>query len=691
LHTVRKVIRSGTPVFAFGDNGIGGTGNELEKQSARIPEGSTTGKGVSHPSYFGIIPAITEPEATRMSRTTSDGPASPAVPPPRAAGAAVPAQVIRPTATASPAAPARRRPADGFEALTGEWLKAVTAAGFVPGPRARARAALSDLLQQVAAAVRAEPFDRAPGIRVGAELVALHMSAPQVIGATVRLLAGRLPALLAGPGVITAELRDRVLDVLEQVVNGFVAAQRDAAVRAAEELNSAEKTHWRATQDDLQRRLRHALLHQHRSGLPNRAHLRQHLTESIASSDRIGLCLLSIDRFADLSDALGPDAAEDLLDAVAARLDPVARQSGYFLAHLGDEFALVVTGTNGIDDVLKAADQARTAIDTAPAPALDGYRLRLTATTGIVENATAATRPDTWLRDAHLALGWARLAGRDCTAYEPSRADADLRRHRLAAALPAALDRGEIIPWYQPLCRLDTGRIVGVEALARWQRPHQPVGAGRADLPEPIGPEQFITVAERTGLIVPLGRTILEQACRQGVAWRDLGHDVMISVNLSPFQLFDPNLPADLAAILRDLGLPATGLQLEITESAALGEGRAVLHRLAALGPRIAIDDFGTGYSSLALLPLLPVTDVKLAGEFVATSAAAPTGAVLRHTIDLCHDLGIRVTAEALETQDDVDCLRDLGCDLGQGYHFGRPVPAAALSLQPPSPELPAS
>ncbi|MFI5890788.1 putative bifunctional diguanylate cyclase/phosphodiesterase [Actinoplanes sp. NPDC051513] len=518
------------------------------------------------------------------------------------------------------------RPGADLTALTAEWLRGVTGAVFVPGVRARARAALRELLEELVAAVRAEPFDPAAGDRIGTELVDLRMSAPPVIGMTVRLLAARLPPLIEGdPAVVRA----RILDLLEHVTTGFVAAQRDAAVRAAEQMNRSEKIHWRRVQTDLQRRLQHDPV----TGLPNEQQLRQHL----AAGDGMGLCLLGIDRFPELADTLGHDT---LLTAVAAMLRQI---TGVFLAHLGnDQFALVADA----NDLLKAADEARRVL----------LPLRVDVRAALVEG--AGRTPDDWLRDARLALGWARQDRRDHAVFEPGRAEIDRRRHRLAADLPSALDNGEIVAHYQPLYRLADRAVIGAEALARWQRP-----AGGPLL----GPPDFITLAERTGLIRPLGRQVLEQACRQGARWRRAGHDLLISVNLSPLQLSEPTLPADVADILHRAGLPAGNLQLEITESAALDHGSVTLRQVADLGVRLALDDFGTGYSSLATLSRLPVSTVKLAAEFLAEPR------VLQHAIALGHALDLTVTAEGIETAAQESLLRSLGCDIGQGFHFGRP------------------
>jgi diguanylate cyclase (GGDEF)-like protein len=436
-------------------------------------------------------------------------------------------------------------------------------------------------------------------------------------------------------------------------------------------MNRSEKIHWRRVQTDLLSRLQHALLHDGRTGLPNEQNLRGHLATRIVEhgDTRMGVCLLGIDRYPELADTLGHDNAGKLLTAVAQRL---GQASGHYLAHLGDDqFALVVAGTTGPEEVAKVADRCRRAMQM-PFP-LDGHELRVDVTAGIIEDRAAGTHPDQWLRDARLALGWARADHHDRAVFEAGRAEADRRRHRLAAALPAALENGEFVAYYQPLYRLSDRKVIGVEALARWRQP----GGG-----PPLGPRHFITLAEHTGLIRPLGRMLLEQACRQGVAWRRAGRDLLISVNLSPLQLGETTLAGDVADILHRSGLPADRLQLEITESAELNQGYETLHRLTDLGVQLAVDDFGTGYSSLAMLSWLPVRSAKLAAEFIADAGAPGATEVLRHTIGLCHALGVEVTAEGIETADQERLLRELGCDFGQGFHFARPAAAEALAFE---------
>ncbi|MEV4343103.1 bifunctional diguanylate cyclase/phosphodiesterase [Actinoplanes sp. NPDC049596] len=524
--------------------------------------------------------------------------------------------------------------------IVDDWLRGVAAAGFVPGVRGRARAALSDLLEEFVAAVRAEPFDPAPGARIGAELVDLRMSAPPVIGTTVHLLASRLPAAIGEPD--DGETRARVLALLDTLTTGFVAAQRDAALRAAEEMNRSEKIHWRGVQVDLQQRLQRALLHRPDTGLPNEQHLRKQLAEAIAArpGERLGLCLISLDRYDELTGTLGPENGVLLLSEVARRLRPLG-----FLAHPADGlFAILLAGTSGVDDVIKVADRAARLL------ARD-----VPVTAAVVERAAAGTDPDGWLHDGRLALRWAAQDGRGPGVFEPGRAEAERRRQRLAATLPAALAAGEFTLDYQPLVRLTDRAVIGVEALARWDR---------------LEPRQFIPIAERTGVIAELGRALLEQACRRAAARPDL----RMSVNMSPLQLAAPGLVAEVADILHRTGLPAGRLQLEITETAAVLEHRAVLTQLAGLGLRLALDDFGTGYSSLAELVTLPFAEVKLAAEFL-TDPPGSAAEVVRHVVGLCHALGMTVTAEGIETAEQERVLRELGCDHGQGYLFGRPEP----------------
>jgi diguanylate cyclase (GGDEF)-like protein len=563
--------------------------------------------------------------------------------------------------------------ADVGPALAGlarSWIRVVARAGFVPGPRARARATLEELLRRLAAAIRAEPFDPTCGYRVGLDLVGARMSSPAVLGESITLLSRGLPAALGRHDDATTQ---RLAALLGQVATGFTEALRDAAVDAAESINRAERAAWRRKQLTLQRRLQYALLHDPLTQLPNRSKLLDCLSSQITgagSGSRLGVCLLNLDRFKAVNDNLGHDKGDRLLQAVARQLRRVAAGQGYFLAHLGaDEFALVMPDTTGPEEMVKAVDQVLRAL---PDPFLvDGHRVPVTARAGMVECAGAGADATELLRAAHTALGWAQTDRRGRYAiFDWERSEADIRRHELTAAMPAALENREFVLDYQPLIQLADRRIVGVEALARWHHPTLGV----------LGPDQFIPLAEQTGLIEPLGLYLLERACRHAAGWSDPSSQPVVSVNLAAAQLSHPGLPAAVASVLDRAGLPPWRLQLEITESSALDAYPGTLRQLADLGVALAIDDFGTGYSSLAYLAELPIVNVKLAARFVhgigEVDRERSIAKILPNVIDMCHDLDIAVTAEGIETADQVRHLTELGCDTGQGYHLARPTSA---------------
>jgi diguanylate cyclase (GGDEF)-like protein len=556
--------------------------------------------------------------------------------------------------------------------LARSWLRAVAAVTFVPGPRTRTRTVLEELLQRLVRALRAEPFDPSTGYRIGVDLVRARLSSPAVLGETLVLLDSHLlPA--AGAGDEAA--KQRLAELLGQLAIGFTETLRDAAVSAAEEINRAERAAWRRQQTALQRRLQHALLHDPLTGLANRATLLDRLAIHIGEArygDRLGICVLNLDRFTAVNDTLGHDAGDRLLRQVAGHLRPVAVRHGYLLAHLAaDEFALVVPDTTGPEDVVKAAEQALRAL---PDPfVVDGHRLPVTARAGIVERVAAADPVDL-LRAAHIALGWAKTDHHPYAIFDAQRSAADIRRHHLTAAMPAALHNGEFVLDYQPLVRLADRRIVGAEALARWR--HPTLGL--------LGPAQFIGLAEHTGLIDPLGLYLLERACGEAAAWRHYRPRPFVSVNLAPAQLAHPGLAAAVADIIDRTQLPPVHLQLEITESAYLDVHHQTLDQLADLGVRLVIDDFGTGYSSLAYLAELPICTVKLAARFLhgidTAPHTAPTARILTHVITMCHDLDISVTAEGIETSAQAQYLTELGCDIGQGFHLAVPTDPAHLT-----------
>nr|WP_262413282.1 GGDEF and EAL domain-containing protein [Streptomyces acidipaludis] len=437
--------------------------------------------------------------------------------------------------------------------------------------------------------------------------------------------------------------------------------------------------------DALREQLRHLRMHDAVTRLPNRALFLERLAEAVEragerGTGRIGLCYLDLDGFKAVNDTLGHRVGDELLAAVAHRLQGCARDGGHLAARLGgDEFALLLRDSTGTGQATGLAEAVLTALQQ-PFD-VGGHRLAVSASIGVVEREAAGSTATQLMQAADTTLYWAKADGKArWTLFDPERNEHRMTRQALARTLRQAVERGEFVLDYQPLVALDTGRLRGVEALVRWEHPH----FGR------LAPNRFIGLAEEDGSIVPLGRWVLAESCRQARAWQQAHPDrpLVVSVNVAVRQVWDSDLVADVAAILRRTGLPPRLLQLELTESAVMGSaGRPLqaLHALHEMGVRIAIDDFGTGYSNLAYMSRLPVSALKLDGSFVQgfRSAEHPNPAdetIVEALVQLAHRLGLTVTAECVESAEQAERLRRIGCDTGQGWHWSRPVAAAAIS-----------
>jgi diguanylate cyclase (GGDEF)-like protein len=565
----------------------------------------------------------------------------------------------------------------GLAEFTRAWARILAGTCYVPMTRAERDEFLGSQAARLASALTAEPFSTTVGYDVGTELVRADFAAPEALGGTVKVLderfltdlgltddcaRSRLAALLGALATgYSWALRDRTLDEQEAVRHAAMVArdQAEQAVRASET------------------RFRRAALHDPLTGLPNRARFTERLTEICTTPPlgaRIGVCFVDLDAFKAVNDSLGHRVGDMLLVAAAARLARLGGDCGHLVARFGgDEFVILIEGTTCLEDAVKVADRVLAALGEPFR--VDDHDLPITASIGIVERAVFGTDPTDIMRAADMTLHWAKADGKArWRAFDPQRNTREVARYTLAAAMPAALDRGEFRLLYQPIVDLARGTVDGVEALVRWEHP----------LRGTLTPDQFIDLAEDRGLIVPLGIRLLEQACRQAAAWREQTPDApYVSVNLAVRQVRHPGLVADVIAVLDRTGLPPDRLQLEITESAVIDnddETMATLHELAGLGVRLAIDDFGTGYSNLAYLRDLPIRGLKLAGPFVRglrTDAADPTDeAILATLVSLGHTLGLVVTAEEVETPVQAERLRAVGCDAAQGWHFGRPEPA---------------
>ncbi|HKT01244.1 MAG TPA: bifunctional diguanylate cyclase/phosphodiesterase [Rugosimonospora sp.] len=558
------------------------------------------------------------------------------------------------------------------------WATSLHATRFVPMTRDERRTLLYGLADRLAGALVAAEFDPTVGYRVGVELVRAEYAVPECLGRTVALLTTRLldDLDLAGDGTA----RDRLGALVDALATGFARAAHDATLDAQEATRLAA---W-AARDRAMRTLRahevefrRAALQDPLTGLANRLRFMDWLADAAArDGTRLGLCRIDLDGFQAINDALGYGVGDRVLCAVADRLGVLADEGGYLVARLdGDRFALLVLDTGAAEDVTKVADRA---LATIVEPVrVDGNVLPVTGVAGVVELAAGEADAEETLRAAEIALRWSRADGRGWSLFEQERSARDVARYRLSAALPGALGRGEFRLAYQPLVSLDAGRLAGVEALARWHHPELGV----------LGPDRFIGLAEDTGAIVPLGITLLEQACRQAVAWlRYARGPFYVSVNLAVRQIRQPGLVANVAEILDRTGLPPAALQLEITESAALGadtETFQVLRGLTDLGVRIVVDDFGTGYSNLASLHIWPLHGIKLAGTFVEhLGTQAGHDAFLGAVVSFAQRLGLAVTAEGVETAEQARRLRGIGCETAQGWYFGYPVGPDQITRQ---------
>ncbi|MGC5049943.1 putative bifunctional diguanylate cyclase/phosphodiesterase [Micromonospora sp. DT48] len=477
----------------------------------------------------------------------------------------------------------------------------------------------------------------------------------------------------------------RVVLVTAVVVTALVSARQFIAYR-----ENARLLHNTRVQEE---RLQYEVSHDGLTGLANRVLFRDRLAAALAATTPASVLLVDLDDFKTVNDLLGHGVGDRLLVSVAELLRAEVGDDGLPVRVAGDEFAVLLTGADA--DPEELAGRLLTALDQP----ISQHRLLVQASIGIAD-ATPGATVDSVLRDADIAMYTAKQRGKaSFVRYVDGMGEPVLRHMQLGGELRRALDHNELRVVYQPILRLDDYRLVGVEALVRWHHPSRGV----------VSPAEFIPAAERTGLIVPLGRFVLRETCRQAVAWSlEFGPDALqeAGLNVSARQLHDPDFVSDVAAALADSGLPCEQLVLEVTESAVL-RGQQVsrtLFELDRMGIRLSLDDFGTGESSLSLLRAFPAAIVKLDKSFVdgieiddgQPSAVDARQAVARAVIQLAHALGLETVAEGVESAEQVAVLRELGYTRGQGYYLGRPMTADGISgllarqrtvatLQPPA------
>ncbi len=421
--------------------------------------------------------------------------------------------------------------------------------------------------------------------------------------------------------------------------------------------------------------IEHRALYDQLTGLPNRALFRDRIEHAILAARRekgsVAVMLLDVDRFREINDALGHDTGDLLLQELGARLKDELRAGETFARLGGDEFGILLPA-GSVEEAILVAERVHTALE-APF-ALRSLPLEVATSVGIVACPQHGEDVDTLLQRADVAMYVAKDAHAGTAVYDAEQDTNDASRLTLAGELRRAIEDGELVVHFQPKAELASGRIVGVEALVRWQ--HEERGL--------IPPNEFVPIAERTGLIKPLSRYVLAAALNQCQAWNAAGLDLHVAVNLTVPDLLDLELPDRIAALLAETAVRANQLELEITETTILADPfrvRQVLNRLNELGLGLAIDDFGTGYSSLAYLKRLPVQTIKIDRSFVMGMCEDSSDAtIVRSTIDLGRNLGLDVVAEGVESQEVWDALRAQGCSLAQGYFIGRPMPAEDLA-----------
>ncbi len=542
--------------------------------------------------------------------------------------------------------------------------------------------------------------------RAGEETLAGLAVSPAVSAASIFDARGvtlahyeRTPSMPAAPGGTGARLGLRHIDVAEPVqVNGqrigtvSIRATLEAlfkrlatyagltlavalcSLALAYALVASMRNKVRKAEDHL-----HFLAHVDSvTSLPNRHEFNERLSFALEQADRseatVGLLLLDLDNFKVVNDTLGHDCGDILLKLVAERLLETLRSTDIICRIGGDEFVIIVEPSAGHTEVEEVARKILAALG-APF-ALDRHQLYISASIGVSLYPRDAADARTLTRSADTAMYHAKNNGKNgFEVFQPAMEERAQKRLKLEANLRRALDRGELELHYQPQIDLRSGRVVGVEALARWHC---------AELGQ-VSPAEFIPVAEESGIIVALGRWVLQSACRQAADWRDAGLlDTIehVAVNLSARQTRDEGLMDDIQAILLETGLPARLLELEITEGVLMENVNAnldLLHSFQAAGIHLSIDDFGTGYSSMSYLKRFPIDQLKIDRSFVH-DVPGDGEAIATAIIAMAHSLDLTVVAEGVENAAQLEFLRNAGCDIMQGFYFARPMPVAELT-----------
>jgi diguanylate cyclase (GGDEF)-like protein len=482
------------------------------------------------------------------------------------------------------------------------------------------------------------------------------------------LFQGSIDTLLIALAPIVAVATSNSLLLLPLIALPLAAVHKAAKVSLenaglVESLKvNAEANAYQATHDSL-------------TGLPNRALFHDRLQQAIVTVARSGaavaVMLMDLDRFKEINDALGHQTGDLVLQEMSLRLGGLVREGDTIARLGGDEFALVVSA---LDDSAAVQIVATRILRGFDEPFMvNGMALHIGASLGIAIYPEQGSSPDVLIQRADVAMYVAKTNRTGYEYYSPESDYHSPARLELVDDLRLAINERELSLHYQPKVDFRTGRVVGVEALARWT--HSKRGA--------IPPLEFIGLAEQSGLINPLTFHVLDRALEQMKDWLEKGIDLDVSVNLSLQSLLDLHLPTVVAGMLRKWDVPPAHLILEITESCMMSDPTrtmAILNKLNDMGVRLSVDDFGTGYSSLSYLKRLPVTELKIDKSFVMEMLTDESNAVIvRSTIDLARNLGLTVVAEGVATDAIYNTLVHLGCNIAQGFHISRPVPAQEI------------
>jgi diguanylate cyclase (GGDEF)-like protein/PAS domain S-box-containing protein len=448
---------------------------------------------------------------------------------------------------------------------------------------------------------------------------------------------------------------------------------------------SGEVSHFVLAQHDIsemkhyQAELEHSANYDALTGLPNRTLLRGRLSEAIAqaqnaANQKVWVAFVDLDRFKVVNDSLGHKAGDRLLSIVAERLRHVVREVDTVARLGGDEFVVVMRDT--VESRVTTAAIDRLVQSVVHPVVIEGHEFILTCSIGIATYPDNGNDPEKLIEYADVAMYSAKDKGRNnYQFYDAAMNERALARLQMEAALRNAVERGEFGLHYQPQVDLKSGGIVGMEALIRWKHPSLGI----------VAPNEFIGIAEETGLIVPIGAWVLREACAQNKAWQEAGlGNLRVAVNLSPRQFAQPDLVESVNQILKETGLSPHYLEIELTENLVMtGVERSldVLKDLKAHGIQISIDDFGTGYSSLSYLKRFPIDVLKIDKSFVHDITSDPDDeTVVASIISLAHSLKLHVIAEGVESHDQLSFLERHGCDEVQGYYFSRPVPSTEFA-----------